>query len=379
LIPGGDAFKVSESYTNGVNKWPLNEQNVGDRDTLASFIAWSMDNYPAENYYLALDDHGHGVYGVSWDETNNNDELTPPEVYSALKDATNNGDRKIDIIDYEACLMGIAEQAYDVSQWVDYVLFSQQISWGLNTYPNYFANLQAVDTPPAVGANIVQIYHTQANNEGRPHTISLINTNDMGAVKAAATALGDALSQNGVDDPARRNAVTAVRNNSQAFAGDVDATNPAYADYIDLRDLADKALSEGLISVSVAQQVRDAVNNAVEAEAHASGNVDNFFWDHFAASGLSVYYPAGNASAAFNDYTQGRLFQMTEDDGVPGHWDEFLVWAVPEGSNGTSGGIGGDDRKGLWGGRFLQQKGADSATSNIVSTPPTIYLPLVLK
>jgi hypothetical protein len=358
-------LQPSGVYTNGVNLWPLNEQNVGDPDTLAAFAGWSMDNYPAENYYLAIDDHGHGVYGISWDATNSNDSLTPPELYSALKEATHNGARKIDVLDYEACLMGMAEHAYDVRQWVDYVVFFEQISWGINTYPNYFSNLQPIHTPLQVGQRIVNQYHTQADNEGYPHTISLIDTSQMAGVKQASTALGDAL--------VATNNITAVQNarvQSQAFAAADDATNPALADYIDLWDLADK--SAGLPGVGTAAgQVKSAVENAVVAEQHTSLGVGGYYWDHSGVHGLSIYYPASNASGAFNDYIAPRLFQMSSDEsGINGHWDEFLAWAVTTGGNGASNGIGGGDRKGMNGFRFLQPKlGGDSF----------IYLPLIIK
>ncbi len=353
------------SYTNGVNRWPRGELNMGDPDTLANFANWAIDLYPAENYYLAVDDHGHGVYGISWDQTNGNDSLTPPEVYSALKDITNNGNRKIDIFDYEACLMGMAENAYDVRQWVDYVIFFEQISWGLNTYPNYFYDLQAGDTPLVVGRRIVDRYFAQANNAGYPHTISLINTGQMANVKQAVTTFGNALAATG-----NRTAVNNARNNAQAFAASNDATNPVNADYIDLWDLADK--TAGLTGVSsAANGVKTAVTNAVVYERHASGNAGGYYWNHSGVHGLSIYYPAFNGSSAFSDYINGRLFQMTEDEsGINGRWDEFLVWAVTEGGNGVVGGIGDDDRKGMTSVRFLQTKfGGDTF----------IYLPVVMK
>jgi len=357
-------------YTDGVNRWKLSEQNMGDPDTLAGFAGWSMDNYPAENYYLAVDDHGHGVYGISWDATNGNDSLTPPEVYSALKDATNNGARKISIFDYEACLMGMAENAYDVREWVDYVVFFEQISWGLDTYPQYFSDLAGANTPATVGTRIVNRYHTQADSAGYPHTISLVDTSQMADVKQAVTDLGDALSVNGTGDATRLTAVTNARGGAQAFAAADDATNPALADYIDLWDLADK--TDHLSGVATAAgQVKGAVDAAVVHEQHSSGVIGGFFWDHADAHGLSIYYPTSNASSAFSDYTAERLFQMsTYENGIDGRWDTFLLWAVGEGGNGASGGIGGGDRKGMTMGRFLQPKLGGSKF---------VYLPLVVK
>ena len=322
------------AYIDGVNRWALGEQNMGDPDTLADFANWAMDQYPAENHYLAIDDHGHGVYGISWDQTNGDDALTPPELYSALKDITRNGARKIDILDYEACLMGMAETAYDVREWVDYVVFFEQISWGINTYPVYFSDLAPTHTPLTVGTRIVNRYHAQADNEGYPHTISLIRTDVMTDVKQTITNFGTVLSAT-----VTMTQVNTVRSDSQAFAADNDATNPDLADYIDLYDLAAKAKSAGFASAQ-ANSVQNAVQNAV---------------------------------GAFQDYTAPRLFQMSiyeSDINNDGRWDEFLLWAVGTGGNGTSGGIGDDDRRGMNGFRFLQPKlGGDSS----------VYLPLVLR
>jgi hypothetical protein len=355
------------AYTDGVNRWSRGELNMGHPDTLAGFANWAMDQYPAENYYLALDDHGHGVYGISWDHTDGDDALTPPELYTALKDITNNGARKIDIMDYEACLMGMAENAYDVREWVDYTVFFEQISWGLDTYPQYFYDLAATDAPLEVGTRIVNRYHAQADNEGYPHTISLVNTGEMLAVKQAVSDLGDALVATGnVTD------VNDARSQSQAFAADNDATNPVLADYIDLWDLADE--TSGLSGVgAAATQVKTAVQNAVEAEQHSSYTVDSFYWDHGGAHGLSIYYPPSNASGAFSNYTAERLFKMSEDEsGVDGTWDTFLLWAVGTGGNGAGNGLGGGDRKGMNGIRFLQPKFGSAFDV-------FLYLPLTIK
>lgn len=263
--------------------------------------------------------------------------------------------------------MGMAENAYDVKEWVDYVVFSEQISWGINTYPVYFTDLAATDTPVQVGQRIVARYHAGADAAGYPNTISLVDTGQVARIKQATTALGNALQATG-----NRTAVTDARNGSQAFAADDDATNPQRADYIDLWDLADH--TRNLTGVgSAAAQVKAAVENVVVAEAHTSGRVGDFYWDHEDAHGLSIYYPASNASSAFRDYIAERLFRMSSDNdgsGIAGRWDEFLEWAVTTGGNGPGDAPGEGDRKGMTGGRFLQPKLGGSRF---------VYLPLVLR
>jgi hypothetical protein len=308
------------NYTQGTNRWDMGELNMGHPDTLEDFVKWSMDQYPADHYYLAVDDHGDGAYGISTDGSSNNDQLTPPDLYSALKSATHNGSRKIDIFDFEACLMGLAENAYDLREWVDYVVFFQQISWGIDTYPVYFGDLASTDTALDVGRRIVDRYNAQASAEGYPHTISLIDTSQMVGVMDAVTSFGITL--RATDTLDQRNAITSARDNSQAFAADIDATNPIRAEYIDLWDLADNASS---LAATEAAAVKAAVDAAVVHERHAGGGVGGFIWDHSDVHGLSIYYPTTKSSSAFSDYPSN--YRMSQDGG----WDEFLAWALPTG------------------------------------------------
>ena len=216
--------------------------------------------------------------------------------------------------------MGLAENAYDLREWVDYVVFFQQISWGIDTYPVYFGDLASTDNPLDVGQRIVDRYYAQASAEGYPHTISLIDTGAMVAVRDAVTSFGDTI--RATDTLDQRNAVNGARDNSQAFAADIDATNPVRAEYIDLWDLANEASS---LAAAHAAAVKSAVNAAVVHERHVGGGVGGYIWDHSGVHGLSIYYPTTKSSGAFGGY--GSLYQMSQD----GTWDEFLEWALPTG------------------------------------------------
>ena len=316
------------NYTTGVNRWNLAEANMGDPDTLNNFVTWSMDQFPADHYYLAIDDHGNGAYGISFDATSGNNPLEPPEIRSALKAATQNGARPIDILDYEACLMGLAENAYDVRGLVRYLVASEQISWGINTYPTYFNDLTSSTLPLTVGQRIVTRYSNTATAGGYPHTIALIDTTRMDAVNTAVNNFANALMATG-----NYTNVMTARNNSQAFAADAQATDPSRAEYIDLWSLADHANSAGLVSSSIANAVKSAVTSAVIIERHANGQVDGITWNHSGAHGLSIYYPTTRLSSAFSYYVGGVTYDMSHD----GLWDEFLLWSFPGSQRGMFG------------------------------------------
>ena len=80
IQPGGQ-------YTNDVNRWMMGELNMGDLQTLQGFVDWGRQNFPADNYYLSIVDHGRGTTGIAFDNTSK-DALTPLEVSQALKYAT---------------------------------------------------------------------------------------------------------------------------------------------------------------------------------------------------------------------------------------------------------------------------------------------------
>jgi len=253
--------------------------------------------------------------------------------------------------------MGLAENAYDLREWVNYVVFSEQISWGLNTYPRYFSDLAAADTPLVVGQRIVERYHAEAlvaDGHGYPHTISLIDTSKMETVRNAVSSFGDTI--RAANTPAQ---IKTARDASQAFAADMAATDYRRAEYIDLWDLADEAGARGLATTQAAA-VKSAVTEAVVREQHASGGYGGYVWNHSGAHGLSIYYPPSESSSAFSSYVAPAIYQMSQD----GTWDEFLNWVLPS----------PDSRRGM---------SANRATPKLLGgdayADKAVYLPVVLR
>lgn len=97
--------------------WDLNgeEVNMGDPNTLRSFVKLSDDTWPAERMLLFFWDHGSGIKGVGFDETTadpdpeGGDWLSHQEVVEALSGY------KVDIIGSDECVVGQVEVAYEYS------------------------------------------------------------------------------------------------------------------------------------------------------------------------------------------------------------------------------------------------------------------------
>jgi len=127
---GTEVLYIGKGYNETVfGGWSdENELNMGDPETLTWFINYTVDNYPADKYALIIWDHGGNWEGVSWDWTDN-DYLTVEEVRSAIE-ASIIG--RIDILGFDACLMGSAEVAYTMgmSNKVDVMVASEDfIPW----------------------------------------------------------------------------------------------------------------------------------------------------------------------------------------------------------------------------------------------------------
>lgn len=123
--------------SNGMQSELLGELNMGDPQTLQTFIQGAWDNYPARYSYLALAGHGNGLVGIGPDQNSGNDVLEPWEISQALRAATNNGQRKIDIVHYDACSMALLEHAYELRNYAGYLIASQYLAWSVFAYQNY--------------------------------------------------------------------------------------------------------------------------------------------------------------------------------------------------------------------------------------------------
>lgn len=113
---------------NALENW--GEKNMGDPQTLIDFINYTSRNYPAKHYALVLWDHGGGYYGCCWDDDSAGDNLDLSEIRYALRYAYENLHIKIDLVGFDACLMGNIEVAYELRDYTDIVVFSQEYEPG---------------------------------------------------------------------------------------------------------------------------------------------------------------------------------------------------------------------------------------------------------
>lgn len=281
-IEPGDTW--NDDYSWADEYW--GEQNMGDPNTLIRFLEDVLYNYSAYHYVVVLWDHGGGISGVCWDDTDG-DHLTIQEVRYAFEYIYEQYGVVFDIVAADACLMGdyfwemtlfpyakIAVHSQESESGegyaYDYILsnITNKLKSGIVPTPEYFADCIAFET-------------MRANDEAgyTDQTQSAVNlTKAFYELGPALSAFADALLRN-YDTYASE--IDTARTNADTYA-------PDYG-YDYLRDLY--GFAENIYNLisdpeirSLAQQVMNAVEDCVIANYVEP--------DHANSHGISVYFPS---------------------------------------------------------------------------------------
>ncbi len=104
--------------------------SMADPQTLADFIRWSAEKYPAKKYALVLWDHGlGGKEGIFIDELFDGDTMCLDELHEALAD----GGVTFEAVVFDACLMANLETACAVKDSARWMVASEEVVAGKGT------------------------------------------------------------------------------------------------------------------------------------------------------------------------------------------------------------------------------------------------------
>ena len=279
----------------------IGEANMGDPATLTDFINWVAANYPANNYAVVLWNHGGGwreQYDVlmkalemaktgdereeirqalrqirrpsykaaCWDVTNNDDCLYVKEVKLAMNAAIVD----MDMVGFDACLMGMIEVAYEIKDTGASVMVGSEetVPWNGWPYDAILTDLTSNPswTPSQLGANIVDRYYESYQNQNYWTQAAI----DLGHMDTLGSALN--------------NFADTMRNSWNTDQLGVQAA---------------------------AQSVMDEVDTAVIHEHHGPS------WP--GSHGLAIYFPA--TQGQFDPDYNGTVINFPADT----LWEEFLA------------------------------------------------------
>ncbi len=152
------------------------EINMGDPEVLRSFVAATINKFPARHHALVMWDHGGGWKDLAIDHqapgsAEGHDGLNIAEVGCALQDALAAvAVDKLDLIGFDMCLMAQLETAWEVKDLARVMVASQAVEPG-DGWP-YAEVLGAFQRHGAdsrqIGKAIVEAYGTYYGAAGRP-------------------------------------------------------------------------------------------------------------------------------------------------------------------------------------------------------------------
>jgi PKD repeat protein len=227
------------------------------------------------------------------------DALTLEELAQSLNESYMLTGDRIDVIGFDACLMGMAEVAYEIREWTDYLVFSEEtIPWDGWPYDTVLSDLAAFPSmgPAEFSSSIVTRYMEYYGYNGA-ETMSALDVGAMGELYQAIDALGEAM-------------IAELDNSSDAFAVARNYTQSfSEYSYIDLYDFAAQLiyyLPGGTLG-SIPEWIQNIISVAVIAEGHGQYLPG--------ANGLSIYFPTWWWSSQYDDLAFS----------IDLSWDDFLM------------------------------------------------------
>ena len=124
ILKDDDPVRVRSALLGNVG-----EADAGRPEPLESFGRWAVETFPADHYALVIWNHGAGWSGVSYDD-NTRHGMTLPDVRRACEGIASAISRsrggRIDVIEFDACLMATLEVAYELREVGDFLVASQE-------------------------------------------------------------------------------------------------------------------------------------------------------------------------------------------------------------------------------------------------------------
>lgn len=256
------------------------EKNMGakamtDPNTLADFIKYGVQNYPADRYILIFWDHGGGsVTGYGYDELYPNSSMSVDEIAQALKA----GGTKFDIIGFDACLMANMETAIAVEPYADYLLASEETEPGTGWYHTDWLSMLAQNTSVSsleLGKKVIDDFCTKTQSggtSGDKNTLSIIDLAEFkNTVPKKLSAFASKISEDVQNDNYQK--VADARSRTKEFA------QSNKLDQIDLVHFCES------LNTTESKALAKALTGCVKY--NRTRNVNN-------AYGISIYFPYRN-------------------------------------------------------------------------------------
>ncbi|MEG1721271.1 MAG: clostripain-related cysteine peptidase, partial [Pseudoflavonifractor sp.] len=244
-IVGADKLQRYLYDSNGLNL--IEEQpsaSMGDPNTLADFLSFAAEQYPAKHTMVNFWNHGGGsVAGVAFDELYEMDSLTLPELNQALSAVftPDEADRPLDIVGLDTCLMATVDTAATFAPFADYLVASEEVEPGNGWLYSGIAGALAEDptiAPLALSQVICDTYVTGCEEAETADNITLSVTDlaKIGPLLDAYENFGKGALAAAAENPAFFTAFSKTAGSIENYGG--NTREQGYSDMADLGSLA---------------------------------------------------------------------------------------------------------------------------------------------
>lgn len=288
----------------------MGEMDMGDYRQFVEFAKFIKENYPAKHYCFTIWNHGSGwknkgtsaIYrGVSYDDSSNN-HITNAQLGIAVAEVSKVLGQKIDILNFDACLMQMVEVAHAVKDNVVYMVASEELEPGKGApYDDILRGVKAGMDAQGYAINWVNAFgksYTGGSQGFDESTQSALDMSKFGPVVDSVNGLAKALM-------AGKNTmiVKSVLAKVQKFG---DPGNIDLAHFVELL----KAQTSIDAAVKTAcDKVIAAVKNAIIINKATGSTTKN-------AKGLAIYLPANLVlESKYNDLCFAKATM----------WDEMIA------------------------------------------------------
>ncbi len=290
-------------------KSELGELNMGDPQTLVDFASWAITEYPAKKYLLVIWNHGGGFRSpayttrdIAWDDTSGGDKITMPELEYALSAISAQMGENIDIVGMDACLMAMTEVAYQIKDYADILVASEENEPG-DGWP-YDTILGELAGNPLISSEQLAVDIVDKYIFSYPYgnvTQSAIDLSYMDTLTSQLSNLALAI----MDD--------SLTLKSKYILASVNSQYYRDPDFIDLYDFCNQLLaySNSLEVKNIALNIQQTLVSSVVINSNYNG------WSVSGSKGLSIYFPWYYAYNS-NKYSSTNFAQDT-------FWDEMLL------------------------------------------------------
>ena len=261
--------------------------SMGEAQTLADFLTFASENYPADKTAVVFWNHGGGsVTGAAFDELYGYDSLTLDEMYAAFAEVweptLEPGKQPLELVGFDTCLMATVDVAYTFCDLSRYLVASEETEPANGWYYSHW--LGALARNPSMdgailGRVICDSYFRGCMEAGTADdaTLSLTDLSRLGGLLDAYESFGAEALAAACDDPAFFTRFARVAAQSENYGG--NTREQGYTNLVDLGHMARQSDTELLPS---AQKVLDALEDCVLYQVKGPYRRE--------ATGLSCYY-----------------------------------------------------------------------------------------